>query len=82
MNMRSMSLAPEKLQQLVQILLDRHTEPDFGDSMRSYLLCIKEFEDENNAKVTGILSSAGWSTRGIDFETGEDELVFRLKYGI
>lgn len=86
-----MPITHKQLNRLVEMLITRHESSKYEQNGNGYLLCIKDFEAEHNAKVIGVhtltgqqaavAASSGWSTRDIEFNTGEDELAFALKFG-
>lgn len=49
----------------------------------SYIAFIHKFGDENNMTVLGGETIFGdWKTTGLEFESEEDWLIFRLKYSV
>ena len=68
---------------LRDILVREFDRSGIKESNRSYMIFVREFAKQNNMTVLGTWhEGAGWDTEGYEFDTPEDELIFKLKFGL
>ena len=66
---------------LANILVEEFDSSCIDDTVDNYANFVQEFAKQNGMVIYGkMVDIAGWSTEGYEFNTPEDELVFKLKY--
>lgn len=66
---------------LANVLVDAFDKTGLEDTDENYSAFVQKFAAENEMQIFGIRIAEGWRTTGFDFNSKEDELVFKLKYG-
>lgn len=67
----------------IDIMVLQYEETISGNNTsKSYKEFVKKFAKENNIKIQGNADNTEWTTLGFTFNSEEDEIIFRLKYGV